>query len=425
MAQARGIRIHQYLDDWLLRAPSPEICLQHTQTLLDLCRKLGWVVNMAKSELVPTQVFNFVGYRFNLISGRVLPTQDRWQVLQEKLRFIKDRPRCTVRQFMSLIGLLTATEKQVSAGWLHMRPIQWHLKKNWHVPAVLEKVIPVPQSLHPHLDWCTLRGLYCKRRLVSSRKSPAHKFSRNEGSPLGPATVRASLQKSDCSCGDGRYHSGLIHKQTRGYEVKLSLCPPLEAPLLVLSQGHNAPGQTHSRSLECDNRQALSTQSSDSDRMVPLSSGFQSVVFQVASSTSGLVCDQVQSQTAQFCVTGAGPDSLGCGRTKLSLGAPERICIPSSVPASPSSLEAKGSGLSQDDSDCPRLAKHALVLGPGGPVGSDPVQPSSDKGPSDSTFQRAGSQEPSESQSSCMAPRSSTIRKHGFSEEVAARIEAP
>ena len=76
MAQARGIRIHQYLDDWLLRAPSPEICLQHTQTLLALCRQLGWVVNMTKSELVPKQVFNFVGYRFDLITGRVLPTQD-------------------------------------------------------------------------------------------------------------------------------------------------------------------------------------------------------------------------------------------------------------------------------------------------------------------------------------------------------------
>ena len=153
MAQARGIRIHQYLDDWLLRAPSPEICLQHTQTLLALCRQLGWVVNMTKSELVPKQVFNFVGYRFDLITGRVLPTQDRWETLQEKLRFMKDHHQCTVRQFMSLIGLLTATEKQVCAGRLHMRPIQWHLKKHWHVPEVLEKVIPVPQSLHPHLDW--------------------------------------------------------------------------------------------------------------------------------------------------------------------------------------------------------------------------------------------------------------------------------
>ena len=49
MAQARGIRIHQYLDDWLLRAPSQETCLRHTQTLLDLCCNLGWVVNRSKS----------------------------------------------------------------------------------------------------------------------------------------------------------------------------------------------------------------------------------------------------------------------------------------------------------------------------------------------------------------------------------------
>ena len=90
MAQARGIKIHRYLDDWLLRAPSPEICLQHARTLLALCQQLGWVVNMTKSGLVPKQVFNFVGYRFDLISGRVLPTQDHWQALRKMLRVIKE-----------------------------------------------------------------------------------------------------------------------------------------------------------------------------------------------------------------------------------------------------------------------------------------------------------------------------------------------
>ena len=34
-----------------------------------------------------------------------------------------------------------------------MRPIQWHLKNNWRVPESLEKVIPVPRSLHLHLRW--------------------------------------------------------------------------------------------------------------------------------------------------------------------------------------------------------------------------------------------------------------------------------
>ena len=153
MAQARGIRIHQYLDNWLVRAPDQETCQLHTQTLLALCHELGWVVNMEKSELTPQQVFHFVGYRFDLLSGRVLPTQDRWIALQQKLQFIKGRDCCSVRQFMSLIGLLTATEKQVWAGRLHMRPVQWHLKRHWHVPESLEKIILVPLSLHPRLDW--------------------------------------------------------------------------------------------------------------------------------------------------------------------------------------------------------------------------------------------------------------------------------
>ena len=54
---------------------------------------------------------------------------------------------------MSLIGLLTATEKQVHLGQLHMRPIQWHLKQHWRIPESLEKVIPIPRSLYPHLQW--------------------------------------------------------------------------------------------------------------------------------------------------------------------------------------------------------------------------------------------------------------------------------
>ena len=40
MAQSQGIRIHQYLDDWLIRAPTKESCHQGTQSLLALCQEL-------------------------------------------------------------------------------------------------------------------------------------------------------------------------------------------------------------------------------------------------------------------------------------------------------------------------------------------------------------------------------------------------
>ena len=153
MAQSRGIRIHQYLDDWLLRAPFREACVNQTRTLMALCQQLGWLVNLQKSELVPQQEFNFVGYHFDLAKGLVKPTQERWQTLTQKIKMLMNRDHCSVREFMSLIGLLTATEKQVVSGRLHMRPIQWHLKNHWHVPEVLEKEIPLPRSLYPHLQW--------------------------------------------------------------------------------------------------------------------------------------------------------------------------------------------------------------------------------------------------------------------------------
>ena len=202
MAQARGIRIHQYLDDWLLRAPCPETCLLHTRTLMDLCHRLGWVVNMTKSELVPQQVFNFVGYRFDLSQGLVKPTQERWIVLSQKINQLLNQQVCSVRQFMSLIGLLTATEKQVVAGRLHMRPIQWHLKRHWHVPESLEKILPLPQSLHPHLRWWLNPGNVLKSQPLHPLQHALQLFTdasdEGWGAHLGDFTARGfwSTQES-------------------------------------------------------------------------------------------------------------------------------------------------------------------------------------------------------------------------------------
>ena len=153
IAQAQGIRIHQYLDDWLVRAPSKQECQVQTQALVQICQQLGWLVNLDKSELIPKQVFNFVGYQYDLQMGKVRPTQERWEALQNKINALLSKRQCQVREWMSLIGLLTATEKQVLLGRLHMRPIQWHLKAHWRVPEILEKWIPVPRSIHPHLKW--------------------------------------------------------------------------------------------------------------------------------------------------------------------------------------------------------------------------------------------------------------------------------
>ena len=78
MDLTRGLRLHQYLDDWLLRSPSQEEAQVNMQALVDLTQSLGWIINQEKSELKPTQVVLFVGYEYHLDSALVKPTQERW-----------------------------------------------------------------------------------------------------------------------------------------------------------------------------------------------------------------------------------------------------------------------------------------------------------------------------------------------------------
>ena len=61
-------------------------------------------------------------------------------------------PACPVREFRSVIGLLTATEKQVHVGQLHMRLIQWHHKHKLEGPRITGKGDPNPQVLAPPLQ---------------------------------------------------------------------------------------------------------------------------------------------------------------------------------------------------------------------------------------------------------------------------------
>ena len=269
------------------------------------------------------------------------------------------------------------------------------------------------------------------RRLVAESPVPGNLPTRYPD-PLGPVPkVRLGSQHeeirigSDCSCCNGQYNSGLLHQQAGRYEVRLSVYPPLEAPILVPSQGNCPEGQTHSRSLECDSGQAFQTQSSDPNRVVPISAGVQSFVFQMGPIANRLVCNPVQSQTSSVCITGTGSDSLGSGRPQSPMGKFGRVCLSTSLPGSPGGGQNDRSGLSEDDSHCSRLAKHALVLGPGEFVGSDSLHSSASKGPGDSAVQRTSSQEPQQSKPACVAPRASAIHKQGFSDEVAERIEAP
>ena len=38
----------------------------NSQTVVDLTQSLAWIINQEKSELKPTEVFSFMGYKYHL-----------------------------------------------------------------------------------------------------------------------------------------------------------------------------------------------------------------------------------------------------------------------------------------------------------------------------------------------------------------------
>ena len=456
MATHKGIRIHQYLDDWLVRSKSRKTCLHHTQVLIKMCQDLGWLVNLEKSELEPKQIFDFVGYQFDLRSGRVRPTPDRWQSLQDKIHLLLSLPACPARQFMSLIGLLTATEKQVHLGRLHMRPIQWHLKNNWRVPESLEKIIPLPRSLHPHLQWwleednvlqgqpppsktCSadiyrrikrrvgrsLKRVHCKRDLVGARKQTAHKLSRTQSGLPGPQRVSKPLCKQNGSGGNRQHYSGSLYKQGRRHEVGPTVCPTMENLDLVLPETSDSKSPTHPRPFKCDSRQAIQAGSDNPNRMVPPSGSFPTTMQSMAPASNRPICHEVQPQVTSVCLSGTGLPGYSSGCSHPAMGRSGCIRLPTDRHIGQSGGEATGLPVQETHSDCPGVAQHALVLGPSEHVQPGPSQPTQPAQSANTALQSDPSQKSDKSKSPCLAPRATKIKEQGFSEAVAARIEAP
>ena len=142
----------------------------------------------------------------------------------------------------------------------------------------------------------------------------------------------------------------------------------------------------------------------------------------VAPTQSGSVCHQVQQQTPTVCLTGSGPPGLGSGHTQTFIGGFGPICLPTSSHLWQSGGEVAGLPVQQNDTDCTRVAQHALVLGPSGNVQLDPTVPAQS---GNSTIQQDPAQESVKPELTYMAPRATAIKEQGFSEALAAQIEAP
>ena len=174
-------------------------------------------INIGKSELDTKQVFEFIGFQFDLKECKVRPTVDRWVDTDCKNQRVinwtllsgpsTDVPHGAVDSHRR------ASPPKATSHDAHTVLPQKQLEGQRRT----EVVIPVPRSLHPHLHggWrtqcaprptstptttcsatvykCITRGLghslkrsHCKGNSVPSRKQTKHILSRTKRSLVGP-----------------------------------------------------------------------------------------------------------------------------------------------------------------------------------------------------------------------------------------------
>lgn len=171
----RGIRLAIYLDDIIIMAASPEQSRLHTRFVLDVLERLGFLINISKSSLEPSQMIQHLGVLFDSVRWRItLPDSKILAIAKDARRILRanELGQLTVRMVAGLAGKLAAATTAMPAAKFRMRSLQrlvWFAlrhKTSW------DGVVALSATAMRDAVWCSttkaLRRCNCGRIRVSA-----------------------------------------------------------------------------------------------------------------------------------------------------------------------------------------------------------------------------------------------------------------
>lgn len=150
----RGLLVYPYLDDWLIHAPSQSLLLEAQGVVCSVLRDHGFLLNLPKCQLSPSQDLVFIGARFRTDLGRVFLPVPRILTLVSLARRFLQGDSFPVRLWLRLLGLMAATVFTVAWARFHLHPLWLYLLSRWNpVSLELDVLLPVSPSVLPALLW--------------------------------------------------------------------------------------------------------------------------------------------------------------------------------------------------------------------------------------------------------------------------------
>ena len=294
---SQGVSVIPYLDDWLVHHPDRRILLRHQALLLDTLDLVGFILNRKKSELDLTQDLQFLGIHLRLDLGRALLPESKAGEIVACARHLSSLKVLDYSQVSHLMGSLNWASGLIPLGRLHLRPLQRHfhslgLTSRFTPPRRSDPVVLanlLRQWLDPHFltSGISIRPFQADYTIFTDASSQGW------GAHMGDSKVSGFWTRID-----RRLHINCLELKAviralqhwapllQGHQVMIATdnfiyqqagrdSLPFPAALdcraspLVRVTRHSSPGETHSRLPERDSRPPISSESGNTDRVVP------------------------------------------------------------------------------------------------------------------------------------------------------------
>ena len=388
----QGVSVIPYLDDWLVHHPDRQILLRHQALLLDTLDLVGFILNRKKSELDLTQDLQFLGIHLRLDLGRALLPESKAgeivacapSILPQGTRLFPSVPsygftQLGLRSYPS--GSFVPETPSTSFSFVRSdKPVYATAQIRPRGPCQPTAALAGPTfSYLRNPDPPLSGGLYdLHGRLQSGlgrshggfqdfgyldpyRPQAPHQLPGAQGGYLRPTALGSSAAGPPGHDRHGQFDSGFIYQQAGRDSLRFPATSDCRAFPLVRVTRHSSPGETHSRLHERDSRPPISSESVNTDRVVPAPRDRETHLQGLGDTRSRHVCDTVELPPSSVHVSSSGAKSPSGGCSVSGLAGEVDVHVSTFSPAQQGHAEITVHSSGRGDPRSPLVAISTVV----------------------------------------------------------------
>ena len=196
------------------------------------------------------------------------------------------------------------------------------------------------------------------------RPQAPHQLSGAQGGYLRPTALGSSASGPPGHGRHGQFDSGFIYQQAGRDTLHFPTTLDCRAFPLVRVTRHNSPGKTHSRLPERDSRPPISSESANTDRVVPTPRDRETHLQVLGDTRSRHVCDTVELPPSSVHVSSSGAKSPSGGCSVSRLAGEVNVHVSTFSPAQQGRAEITVNSSDRGDPRSPLVAVSTVVPTP-------------------------------------------------------------